>query len=191
MSLAVVVDDHDMGITHVIRGREHMTSTPRQLLLYDGLGYDSPLFAHVPLLVDAKGKKLSKRQAAVSVQSYRDRGFCREAVTNFIARLGWGHGDLEIFSMQELVQHFSLDGVGVSPSQVHEDKLLWLSQQYLRTLAAETLLGYLQPFVDAAAGRPIEPDAGFRALVELLRERSKTLVEMAEQTRFYWCEELE
>ncbi len=189
--LAVVVDDHDMGITHVIRGREHMTSTPRQLLLYDGLGYDPPLFAHVPLLVDAKGKKLSKRQAAVSVQSYRDRGFCREAVLNFIARLGWAHGDLEIFSMEELVQHFSLDGVGKSPSQVHEDKLLWLSQQYLRTLAAETLLGYLQPFVDAAAGRPVEPDAGFRALVDLLRERSKTLVEMAEQTRFYWCEELE
>jgi glutamyl-tRNA synthetase len=144
----------------------------------------------VPLLVDTSGKKLSKREASVSVQSYRDRGFCREAVLNYIARLGWGHGDLEVFTMEELIEHFSLEAVGKSPSQVHDDKLTWLNQQYLRTLPAGTLLGYLRPFVEAAAGRPFEPDAGFSALIGLLRERSRTLVEMAERARFYWSDEI-
>jgi glutamyl-tRNA synthetase len=185
---AVVVDDHDMGITHVVRGREHMTSTPRQLLIYQGLGWDPPLFAHVPLLVEPGGKKLSKRQDAVSVQSYRDRGFCPEAVLNYIARLGWGKGDLEIFSQAELVAHFTLDGVGSSPSQVHDDKLLWLSQHYIKALPGERLMAHLQRFLDAAAGRAVIPDDGLLRLVDLLRERSKTLVELAELARFYLVE---
>jgi len=164
--LAVVVDDHDMGVTHVIRGREHMNSTPRQLLLYQALGWEAPEFAHVPLLVGASGKKLSKREQAVSVQSYRERGFTPEAVLNFIARLGWGHGDLEIFDRDQLVELFSLEGVGRAPSQVHDDKLLWISQQYLKALGLERLL-------------------------DLLRERSQTLVEMAEKASFYLVEEIE
>jgi glutamyl-tRNA synthetase len=189
--LAVVVDDHDMGVTHVIRGREHMNSTPRQLLLYQALGWEAPEFAHVPLLVGGSGKKLSKREQSVSVQSYRERGFTPEAVLNFIARLGWGHGDLEIFDRDELVELFSLEGVGRAPSQVHEDKLLWISQQYLKALPMPQLIRYAQPFLNAAAGGEVEVDAGLEQLLDLLRERSHTLAEMAEKASFYFAEEIE
>ena len=189
--LAVVVDDHEMEITHVIRGREHMSSTPRQLLLYQALGLSPPQFAHVPLLVDASGKKLSKRVESVSVQSYRARGFTPEAVLNFIARLGWGHGDTEVFSLRELAELFTLDGVGKSASQVNEDKLLWLSQHYIKEMPSEALLAHLGPFLDAAAGRPVEIDAALARLVELLRERSKTLEEMAARARFACVDDVE
>jgi glutamyl-tRNA synthetase len=189
--LAVVVDDHDMGVTHVIRGREHMTSTPRQLLLYRALDFEPPQFAHVPLLVEPGGKKLSKRQASVSVQSYRDRGFTPEAVLNFIARLGWAHGDLEIFTREEFCKLFSFDGVGRSPSQVHDDKLLWISQQYLKTLPMDALLSHLNRFLETEAGGPVTVDAGLRRLIDLLRERSKTLIEMAQLARFYLTDEIE
>jgi glutamyl-tRNA synthetase len=187
---AVVVDDHDMGVTHVIRGREHMTSTPRQLLIYQGMDWTPPAFAHVPLLIEPGGKKLSKRQDSVSVQSYRDRGFTPETVLNYIARLGWSSGDLEIFSQAEMVERFTLDGVGSSPSQVHDDKLFWLSQHYIKTLPGPTLEKHLQRFLDAEAGRPVAIDAGLRTLIDLLRERSKTLVEMAQLARFYYVDAL-
>ncbi|MEE8557073.1 MAG: glutamate--tRNA ligase [Myxococcota bacterium] len=189
--LAVVVDDHEMGITHVIRGREHMLSTPRQLLLYQGLGWEPPSFAHVPLLVEAGGKKLSKRSAAVSTQNYRDRGFLPQAVLNFIARLGWSHGDLEIFSRDELARLFTLEGVGQSPAQVQEEKLHWLSQHYIKGAPGPALRSQLQPFLDRAAEQPVEIDAGLERLIDLLRERSTTLVEMAELARFYLLDEVE
>jgi glutamyl-tRNA synthetase len=189
--LAVVVDDRDMGITHVIRGREHMTSTSRQLLLYQALGWEPPRFAHVPLLVEPGGRKLSKRHDAASVQSFRDRGFTPEAVLNYIARLGWGHGDLEIFSLAELAELFDLSDVGRSPAQVHDDKLLWLDQHYIKTLPRERLIRYVQPFLEAEAGGPVEMDAGLEALIDLLRERSKTLVEMAERARFCLVDSVE
>jgi glutamyl-tRNA synthetase len=187
---AVVVDDHDMGVTHVIRGNEHLTSTPRQLLLYDAFGWTPPALAHVPLLVEADGKKLSKRREAVSVQSYRERGFVPEALLNWIARLGWGHGDVEVFDKGELARLFTLEGVGKSPSQVHDDKLLWLNQQYLKSLPRETLLGYLQPFLDGEAGRRVHVDPALARLVDLLRERSKTLAEMARLARFALVDEI-
>jgi glutamyl-tRNA synthetase len=189
--LAVVVDDHDMGITHVIRGHEHMTSTPRQLLLYQALGFDPPEFAHVPLLVEAGGKKLSKRHASMSVQSYRDRGFAPEAVLNFIARLGWSHSDLEIFTKAELVKLFTLGGVGRSPSQVHDDKLLWLNQHYIKSLPMPTLFSHAQRFLEAEAGRPLRVEPQLERLIDLLRERSKTYVEMASLARFYLVDALE
>ncbi len=189
--LAVVVDDHDMGITLVIRGREHMTSTPRQLLLYRALGFEPPQFAHAPLLVDAKGKKLSKREDAASVQYYRDRGFTPESLLNFIARLGWAHGDVEIVDAENFVELFELKDVGISPSQVHEDKLLWISQQYLKSLPMDRLQSHLQPFIDAVANGNVEFDNTLTHLLDLLRERSKTLVEMAELTRFYLHDDIE
>ena len=187
--LAAVVDDHDMEVTHVIRGREHMLSTPRQLLLYDALGFAAPAFAHVPLLVEPGGKKLSKRHAAASVQTYRERGFPPEAVLNFLARLGWGHGDLEIFDMQTFARVFSLDDVGRSPSQVHDDKLRSLSQHYLGELPADTLHRYVQPFLDAEAGRSVEIDGPLALLLELLRPRSETLLDMAQRARFLLVDE--
>jgi glutamyl-tRNA synthetase len=188
---AVVVDDRDMGVTHVIRGREHLTSTPRQLLLYDALGWTPPAFAHVPLLVEADGKKLSKRREAVSVQSYRERGFVPEALVNWVARLGWGHGDVEVFGKDELARLFRLEDVGTSPSQVHDDKLLWLNQHYLKSLPREVLLRHLQPFLDREAGRPVAVDASLARLLDLLRERSRTLEEMARLARFVLVPEIE
>jgi glutamyl-tRNA synthetase len=189
--LAVVVDDHEMGVTDVIRGREHMTSTPRQLLLYQALGWEPPRFAHVPLLVEPGGKKLSKRHASVSVRDYRERGLLPEAVLNFIARLGWSHGDLEIFSSADLANLFSLEGVGRSPSQVHDDKLLWLNQHYIKTLDGDRLLEKATPFFESVTGSSVEADESLARLVDLLRERSKTLLEMAELARFYLLEEIE
>ncbi len=183
--LAVVVDDHDMGVTHVIRGREHLNSTPRQLLLYQALGLEAPEFAHVPLLVEPGGKKLSKRHEAASVQSYRERGYPPEALLNFIARLGWGHGDLEIFDMKTFSELFTLDGVGKGPSQAHDDKLRATSQHYLKVLPAETLHAYVKPFLDAEADRPVEIDPHLSALLDLLRPRSETLNDMARGARFY------
>jgi glutamyl-tRNA synthetase len=188
---AVVVDDRDMGVTHVLRGREHMTSTPRQLLLYQALGWDPPQFAHVPLLVEPDGRKLSKRHGDVSVQAYRDRGFPPEAMLNYLARLGWSHGDLEIVSKHDLARLFELADIGKSPSQVHEDKLLWLSQHYLKTLPIEQLARYVQPFLDREAGRPVAIDARLRRGLDLLRERSQTLADMAAQARFLYVETLE
>ncbi len=189
--LAVVVDDHGMGVTHVIRGREHMSSTPRQLLLYQALDLAPPEFAHVPLLVEPDGKKLSKRMDAASVLHYRDRGFTPEAVFNYLARLGWGHGDREILSRGELVELFGLNGVGRSPSQVHDDKLTWLNQHYLKTLPLAVLLRYLEPFMQAEVGSMPKEDEGFRALVELLRERSRNLEEMARLAGFFCVEQIE
>jgi glutamyl-tRNA synthetase len=189
--LACAVDDHDMGVTHVIRGREHMPSTSRQLTLYKALGWIPPAFAHVPLLVEPGGKKLSKRHESVSVQSYRARGFPPQAVLNFIARLGWGHGDLELFDRDELGRRFEFDGVGTSESQVHDDKLLWISQHWIKTLPRDELLRQVQPFLDAEAGHPVEVDPALERLLDLLRERSKTWVEMAEQARFYLSDAIE
>lgn len=189
--MAVVADDHDMDVTHVIRGREHITSTPRQLLIYDALGFDPPQFAHVPLLVSPNGKKLSKREAAVSVQAYQERGFTPESVFNYLTRLGWGHGDVEVVSHSELVELFTLDGVGQSPSQVHEDKLLWLSQHYLQNLPTAALHGYVSPFLEAEAGGSVEIDEALALLLDLLRPRAKTLVDMAERARFVLHDEVE
>ncbi|MCE2390085.1 MAG: glutamate--tRNA ligase [Proteobacteria bacterium] len=189
--LAVVVDDHDMGVTHVVRGREHLSSTPRQLLLYQALGWEPPAFAHVPLLVGASGKKLSKREGDVSVQAYRDRGFPAEAMVNYLARLGWSHGDLEIFERRTLVELFSLEGVGRAPAQVDEAKLAWVSQQHLKRMPAEELAAAVQPFLDAEAGEPVAIGERLRAGLDLLRERSETLADMARQARFLYVDELE
>jgi glutamyl-tRNA synthetase len=189
--LAVVVDDHDMGVTHVIRGREHLSSTPRQLPLYQALGWPEPLFGHVPLLTDPSGKKLSKRLASASVETYRVRGFTPEAVLNFIGRLGWGRGDVEIFTRAEFAQLFTLEGVGSSPSQVHEDKLLWLNAHYIKSLPMDALLAHARPFLEATAGRPVVCDAPLGKLLELLRARSRTLLELAERARFQLVDAVE
>lgn len=189
--LACVVDDHDMGVTHVIRGREHMPSTSRQLALYAALAWAPPEFAHVPLLVEPGGKKLSKRDDSASVQSYRQRGFPPQAVLNFIARLGWGHGDLELFDRSQLALLFDLDDVGHSASQVHDDKLLWISQHWIKTLPMDELAAQVTPFLEAEAGRPVAMDPPLERLLDLLRERSRTWVEMASQAGFYLRDEIE
>ena len=131
-NFGVVVDDIDMNITHVIRGDDHVNNTPRQINIYKALGATLPKFAHVPMILGADGERLSKRHGAVSVMQYRDDGFLPEALVNYLARLGWSHGDEEMFSREQLVEWFDLAHVSKSPARFDPDKLLWLNQQYIK-----------------------------------------------------------
>ncbi len=187
-NFAVVVDDAQMGITHVIRGDDHVNNTPRQILLYEALGYDIPHFGHVPMILGADKTRLSKRHGATSVMAYKDLGYLPEALVNYLVRLGWSHGDQEIFSLEELIAFFDLGNVGKSAAVFNPDKLLWLNQHYLKTYPEDRLLDVLQPFWKALG---IEaPDPGFgRNLIRDLRSRAKTVVDLAESSTFYFTEE--
>lgn len=188
--LAVVVDDLDMGITHVIRGADHHSNTPFQLALYHALGATVPTFAHVPLIVAESGRKLSKRKDPVSIQKFKGDGYLPEAMINWLARLGWSHGDQEIFSAKDLTKYFDLEHVGRSGAQADLDKLDSLNQHYLKQRNAEDLFSVASPFLDAVAGEPVKRDAGLDRLLDLLRERSHHLVEMAEKARFVLVDEI-
>ncbi len=188
--LAVVVDDLDMGITHVIRGADHHANTPFQLALYAALDAVPPQFAHVPLIVDAKGKKLSKRREDASVGHYRGEGFLPEAVLNWLVRMGWSHGDQEVFSREEVARLFDLDHVGRAAASADPDKLMHLGQHWIKSLPAETLYERMAPFLAAEAGREVPRSPALDQLLDLLRERSHTLVDMASRARFAVVDEL-
>lgn len=190
-NLAVVVDDLDMEITHVIRGEDHRANTALQLAIYRALERDPPAFAHLPLIVTAQGKKLSKRRDPVSVQQFREEGYLPEAICNWLARIGWSFGDQEIFSLAEIAAAFGLPGVHRASAQADPAKLLWLNQHWIKTLPREELLRRLTPFLERALGAPAPADPGLPILVDLLRERSRTLADMAEQARFLWVEPVE
>ena len=183
---AVVVDDHDMGITHVIRGDDHLTNTFRQAQLYQAMGWDTPRFAHIPLIHGADGAKLSKRHGAVSVLEFREQGFLPEALCNYLLRLGWGHGDAEVLSRDEAIGLFDLDGVGRAASRMDYAKLLHLNGVWLRQAdddrltreVVQRLAGREGLVLDEAAERRI------RALMPGLKERAKTLVELADAAAF-------
>ena len=189
--LAVVVDDLDMGITHVVRGADHHSNTPFQLALYHALDAAIPIFAHVPLIVAESGRKLSKRKDPVSIQKFKADGYLPEAMINWLARMGWSHGDQEIFSAEEIAKHFDLEHVGRSGAQADLDKLDSLNQHYLKERSAEDLFAVASPFLDAVAGRPVERDENLDKLLDMLRERSNQLVEMAEKARFAIVDEVE
>lgn len=189
--LAVVVDDLDMKITHVIRGADHHSNTPFQLALYHALGATPPTFGHVPLIVAESGRKLSKRKDPVSIQQFKSDGFLPDAMVNWLVRLGWSHGDQEIFSRDEIVEHFGLDHVGRAGAQADLAKLEWLSQHYIKECAADALFDAAKPFLDAVAGRSVDREANLDRTLDLLRERSNTLVEMAEKARFVLCDDIE
>lgn len=182
--LAVVVDDVEMRITHVIRGADHLNNTPFQLALYRALDAAPPAFAHVPLIVGADGRKLSKRRDPVSVQHFRDAGYLPEAMVNWLVRIGWSHGDQELFSRDEIRTLFDLAEVHRASGQADSGKLDWLNQHYIKERPRDRLVAELLPFL-AAQGTPVEPSESLGALVDLLRERSKTLAEMAERARFF------
>ena len=182
--LAVVVDDVDMRITHVIRGADHLNNTPFQLALYRALDAEPPRFAHVPLIVGTDGRKLSKRRDPVAVQHFLDAGYLPEAMRNWLVRIGWSHGDQEIFSSDEIAAFFDLAEVHRASAQADPAKLDWLNQHYIKERPRDRLVHELVPFL-AAAGTPVEPSASLGQLVDLLRERSKTLVEMASRARFF------
>lgn len=189
--LAVVVDDLDMGITHVIRGADHHSNTPFQLALYRALGSTPPTFAHVPLIVAESGRKLSKRKDPVSLQKFKADGYLPEAMLNWLARLGWSHGDQEIFSMEEIVKHFDLEHVGRSGAQADLAKLDFLNQHYLKTCSADRLFETAKPFLEAVTGKPVERSERLDKTLDLLRERSHQLCEMAEKARFVLLDEIE
>lgn len=189
--LAVVVDDLDMQISHVVRGADHHSNTPFQLALYRALEAEPPVYAHVPLIVAESGRKLSKRKDPVSIQEFRAKGYLPEAMVNWLARLGWSHGDQEIFSRDEIVEHFDLAHVGRSGAQADLAKLEWLNQHYLKERPSDALFDAARPFLEGVAGGPVERDANLDRTLDLLRERSHTLVEMAEKARFVLRDELE
>jgi glutamyl-tRNA synthetase len=187
-NFCVVVDDIDMRITHVIRGDDHLANTPRQVLLYRALGAELPRFAHVPLILGLDKARLSKRHGATSVMAYRDMGYLPDALVNYLARLGWSHGDQELFTRDELIAHFSLDNVGTSAGIFNPEKLEWVNFQYLKATPADRLAELVVPFLEAE-GLPVPRDRAWLVrAVATLRERAKTLLELARFCRFYLVE---
>lgn len=183
-NFCVVVDDIDMGITDVIRGDDHVNNTPRQLHVFEALGAQPPRYAHLPTVLNAQGEKLSKRNGAKSVLQYRDEGYLPEAVVNYLARLGWSHGDDEIFSREQLVAWFDLDHLGSSPAQFDEDKLRWINAHYLREKPAADLAALAAPFIRASGAEPEALDLA--ALCVLLRDRAHTVTELAAQCGMFY-----
>ncbi|NLV24749.1 MAG: glutamate--tRNA ligase [Deltaproteobacteria bacterium] len=182
-NFVVVVDDVEMGITHVIRGDDHVNNTPRQIHMYEALGAALPAFAHVPMILGADKTRLSKRHGATSVMAYEEMGYLPEALVNYLVRLGWSHGDQEIFSLEELIEKFSLENVGRSAGVFNPEKLLWLNSHYIKNGDSRRLGGLLQRHLERmglAVPRPeVLPD-----VVVLFRERDKTLEEMAKNAAF-------
>ncbi len=184
-NLAVVVDDITMGVTHIIRGDDHISNTPRQILIYQALETEPPLFGHMPLMLGKDKAKLSKRHGALPVLAYRDRGILPQALNNFLARLGWSHGDQEIFSMDELIKYFDLDHVGKAPGVFDDEKLLWLNSHYIKETSPRELAPSLVPFLAQIGVKNSDLDLTAQ-VVATLNKRSKTLAEMAEGARFYF-----
>lgn len=184
-NFTVVIDDALMGITHIVRGDDHINNTPRQIVIYEALKFPVPQFAHVPLIHGKDKTRLSKRHGATSLLEYRNDGFLPEAVMNYLARLGWAHGDQEIFSRQELIEKFDLPAVGKSPSVFDMDKLTWLNTHYLKTLPEDDIANRLLPFL-AKIGIKAASDARLQRIVVNLRERAKTLKEMAQMAEYFF-----
>lgn len=182
--LAVVVDDHDMNVTHVVRGDDHFTNTFRQRLIYDAMGWEAPEFAHIPLIHGSDGAKLSKRHGALGVDAYRDMGYLPEALRNYLLRLGWSHGDDEIISTQQAIEWFGLESVGKSPSRFDFAKLENLNGHYIREADDARLAELLPHYLTAI---PLDETAKARLLQGMggLKARAKTLVELADSARFY------
>jgi glutamyl-tRNA synthetase len=186
-NFAVVVDDADMAITHVIRGDDHLNNTPRQINMLRALGAEPPAYAHLPMIHGPDGAKLSKRHGAVNMLEYRELGFLPEALLNYLLRLGWSHGDQEIFTIPEMVQHFGLESVSSSAARFDLQKLSWVNQQHMLKASPERLAGLLREHLEKKGLRPADGPP-LELVVTALRERSQTLVEMAERARCYFAE---
>ncbi len=185
-NLTVVVDDADMQITHVIRGDDHLNNTPRQINLLNALGLPVPEYAHLPMILGDDGARLSKRHGAVSVMQYKENGYLPEALLNYLVRLGWSHGDQELFSIDEMIQLFELENVNKAPSSFNTEKLNWINQQYLKEDSPERVAHLLSMHLGEL---DIDPAADGPNLVEVVhaqRERAQTLTELAEISRFYY-----
>ena len=186
-NFGVVVDDLDMNITHVIRGDDHVNNTPRQVNIFQALGAELPKFAHVPLILGADGERLSKRHGAVSVMQYRDDGYLPEALVNYLARLGWSHGDEEMFTVEQFLQWFDLAHISRSAAQFNPEKLRWLNHQYLRQRPDADLAELVAPRIERAGGK-LSGGPELPAVVALLKERSETLEVLAGEAMMFYAE---
>jgi glutamyl-tRNA synthetase len=186
-NLSVVADDHDMAISHVIRGDDHFNNAFRQTQIYRALGWDVPVFAHVPLIHGPDGAKLSKRHGALGVDAYRDMGYLPAALRNYLLRLGWSHGDAEIISTAQAIEWFELDAVGRAPARFDFAKLANLNGHYIRETDAQRLVALAAPFIERALSRPLNDSERQRLAAAMpgLKPRAKTLVELAEIAHFY------
>jgi glutamyl-tRNA synthetase len=184
-NFCVVVDDVDMRITHVIRGDDHVNNTPRQINIMRALGATPPVYAHLPTVLTPTGERLSKRHGARGVLQYRDEGYVPEAVVNYLARLGWAHGDAEVFGIDEFVAWFDLAGLTPSPARFDPEKLKWLNHEHLKRLDDGELGRRLQPFL-ARAGLDVAGGPGVERVAALLRDRAATLAEMADAARYFY-----
>lgn len=184
-NLTVVVDDWDMKMTHVIRGDDHLNNTPRQINILKALGADIPEYAHVPMINGTDGKKLSKRRDAVSVMQYRDEGYLKEAVINYLVRLGWSHGDQEIFSLEEMIEKFDIDNINKSSSSLNMEKLQWLNQHYMKEMTPAQLAEELQFYIERA-NLDISNGPELAAVMAVYQERCSTLVELVEDIRYVY-----
>ena len=193
-NFVVVVDDSEMGITHVIRGDDHLSNTPRQCLLYDALDFKRPRFSHISMILGQDKTRLSKRHGATSALAYRDMGYMPDAMINYLARLGWSHGDQEIFSREEMIEHFSFESVHTSAAVFDADKLSWLNEHYIKSTPTQELAKHLEPHLVKA--EVLQKDHGLSwqeiaRVVPCLNERSKTLLEMAEKSAFFFKQQVE
>ncbi|MFT7564772.1 MAG: glutamyl-tRNA synthetase, partial [Bacteroidia bacterium] len=184
-NFTVVVDDMDMGITHVTRGDDHINNTPRQINIYRALGAEHPEFAHVPMILGDDGARLSKRHGAVSVMSYRDMGYLPQALINYLVRLGWSHGDQEIFTIEEMLANFKIEDVNRKAAAFDYDKLGWVNQHYLRNLPAQEVVVHLIWHFEKLA-ISTEQGPSLSDVVQVQAERCNTLVEIAEQSRIFF-----
>ncbi len=187
---AVVIDDLTMGITHVIRGDDHLSNTPKQILLFEALGANPPKYAHVPMILGPDGSRLSKRHGALSILAYRDEGYLPQALRNYLVRLGWSYGDQEIFSLEEMIEKFDLSRVSKSAARFDPDKLLALNAHYIRQEDTARLAEMVRPFLQKLGLHVQDEDMLLKA-VETVKPRARTLAEMAEMMRFYFVDQVE
>jgi glutamyl-tRNA synthetase len=185
-NFGVVVDDIDMQITHVIRGDDHVNNTPRQINIYRALGAELPQFAHLPMILGQDGERLSKRHGAVSVMQYEEEGYLPEAVLNYLARLGWSHGDDEKFTRDQLVQWFDLEHISKSPARFDPEKLTWLNAQYIKEAGDLRLAELTEPFL-VAAGCDVAVGPQLEKVIALLKERASTIKELAAAAVYFYC----
>ncbi len=187
-NFCVVVDDAEMNITHVIRGDDHLANTPRQAVIYEALGLDVPKFAHVSMILGNDGKRLSKRHGALSVLEYRDKGILPEALVNYLVRLGWSHGDQEVFSMDELKSLYDLDAVGKGSARFDEEKLLWINAEHIKTTPDETLGAMI---ANILMGDGIEASVGsIVPLLPMLRQRAQSVTGLAESMKYFFVDKV-
>lgn len=188
-NFSVVIDDALMAITHVVRGDDHLTNTPRQVPIFEALGFTVPRFGHLPMILGPDKTRLSKRHGATSIMAYRDMGYLPDAMVNYLVRLGWSHGDQELFSRQELIQKFSWDHVQKSAAVFNPDKLLWMNAEYIKTSPPGQVAQALVPLLEQAGLKKeveVVSDEWLAQLVVLVKERAKTLVEMVDWVRPYF-----